>query len=81
MFVCSESYIKYYCSRDITWHGDCVLNFYVPSKLTRVPKLTLAQLTTELHNSSVRHQVAAQVCTSREALAAVTTLVAVATSV
>ena len=79
MLACSESYIKSYCSRDITWYGNCVLNFYVPSKLTRVAKLTLAQLTTELLNSSVCHQVAAQVCTSRETLATVTTLVAVAT--
>ena len=66
-------------SRDIAWLGNCVLNFYVPSKLTCVAKLTLAQLTTELLNSSVCHQVAAQVCTSRETLATVTTLVAVAT--
>ena len=67
------------CSHDIARHDNCVLNFYVLSKLTGVEKLTLAQFTTELLNSSVRHQVAAQVCTSREALAAVTTLVSVAT--
>ena len=69
------------CSSDIARHDNCVLNFYMPSKLTRVPKLTLTQLTTELLNASVRHQVAAQVCTSRETLATVTTLVAVATFV
>ena len=67
------------CSRDIAWDDKSVLSSNVLSKLTCVAKLTLAQLTTELLNASVCHQVAAQVCTSREAIAAVTTLVAVAT--
>ena len=81
---CSQQFGKLHqaivqCSCDIARHDNCVLNFYMLSKLTSIQKLTLAQLTTELLNASVCHQVAAQVCTAREAFAAVTTIVSVAT--